>query len=217
MNITQDHIPFSDDRRPNKKMNPSSITVHSTGNPKSTAKNERGWLTNPDNNRAASWHYVVDENDIIEAIPPNEVSYHSGTTQGNNTSISIEMCESGNRDLVLKRTKELVLHLMDKHNIRKVVRHYDWSKKNCPRILNNDRKWTDWFSFLSDIYNPKVEVAQVEERDINAVSDWAKKDWEEAIVNGYFDGTRPGAPITREETAIVVNRLRNNILELIQK
>ncbi|PIH60408.1 hypothetical protein [Paenibacillus sp. LK1] len=33
--------------------------------------------------------------------------------------------------------------------------------------------------------------------------------------NGYFDGTRPGARITREETAIVINRLRRNFLTLI--
>jgi hypothetical protein len=32
---------------------------------------------------------------------------------------------------------------------------------------------------------------------------------------GYFDGKRPGAPITREETAIVINNLRRNFLKLI--
>ena len=60
------------------------------------------------------------------------------------------------------------------------------------------------------------EVEPVTKRDINIVSDWAADDWEEARVNGYFDGSRPGAPITREEAAIVVNRLRKNILELIE-
>ena len=63
-----------------------------------------------------------------------------------------------------------------------------------------------------------VEEAKiVPERDINVVSDWAKKDWEEAVANGYFDGTRPGAPLTREEAAIVVNRLRHNLIGLINK
>ncbi|MFE8696468.1 N-acetylmuramoyl-L-alanine amidase [Cytobacillus sp. FJAT-53684] len=53
--------------------------------------------------------------------------------------------------------------------------------------------------------------------DMNKVSSWAEKDWKEASENGYFDGTRPGAPITREETAIVINRLRRNFIELIGK
>src|SRR5690606_33122022 len=59
------------------------------------------------------------------------------------------------------------------------------------------------------------EEPALPERDVNAVSEWAREGWIEATNNGYFDGTRPGAPITREETAIVVNRLRNNFLKLI--
>ncbi|MNW07420.1 hypothetical protein D3C71_2040210 [compost metagenome] len=33
--------------------------------------------------------------------------------------------------------------------------------------------------------------------------------------NGYFDGTRPGAGITREEAAMVFSRMRKNFLTLI--
>jgi len=47
------------------------------------------------------------------------------------------------------------------------------------------------------------------------VSDWAKENWDEAKVNGYFDGTRPLDNITRQESAVVVNRLRHNFLKLI--
>lgn len=172
MNYVVDHIPFSTDynRRPNIKMVPNSITVHSTGNPSSNAKGERKWLENPTNKRTASWHYVVDEKDIIEAIPPDYVAWHTGdgNGQGNRASISIEMCESGNRQLVLKRTQELVRYLMNKHNIRKVVRHYDWSKKNCPRILNNDCKWTEWFTFLAEIFNEKKEGEKMQKVNIVA-------------------------------------------------
>ncbi|WP_053178046.1 N-acetylmuramoyl-L-alanine amidase family protein [Peribacillus loiseleuriae] len=60
-----------------------------------------------------------------------------------------------------------------------------------------------------------MEESKVVERDINKVSDWAKSSWDEATSNGYFDGSRPGASITREESAIVVNRLRRNFLKLI--
>ncbi|PAD73657.1 N-acetylmuramoyl-L-alanine amidase [Paenibacillus campinasensis] len=47
------------------------------------------------------------------------------------------------------------------------------------------------------------------ERDINVVSSWAAPAWEAATKNGYFDGTRPGAPITREEAAVLIMRLEN--------
>ncbi|MCJ8012563.1 glycoside hydrolase family 25 protein [Paenibacillus sp. KQZ6P-2] len=52
--------------------------------------------------------------------------------------------------------------------------------------------------------------------DINQVSPWAADAWKEATDHKYFDGSRPGAPMTREEAAIVVNRLRKNLLALIQ-
>lgn len=49
------------------------------------------------------------------------------------------------------------------------------------------------------------------------VAEWAKKDWDEAKLNGYFDGSGPQGLITRQEAAIVVNRLRNNFKEYIDK
>ncbi|MEK4056297.1 hypothetical protein MHB84_22275 [Paenibacillus sp. FSL F4-0087] len=50
-----------------------------------------------------------------------------------------------------------------------------------------------------------------QERDINVPSKWAEAAWAEVTANGYFDGTRPGAQITREETAIVLSRLLKKI------
>ncbi|WP_433946221.1 hypothetical protein [Paenibacillus sp. SN-8-1] len=63
----------------------------------------------------------------------------------------------------------------------------------------------------------KKEDDKVEERDISKVSPWAADAWEEVTKNGYFDGSRPGDVMTREEVAIVVNRLRRNILLLIME
>lgn len=51
--------------------------------------------------------------------------------------------------------------------------------------------------------------------DVNVVSPWAAANWEEMIKNGYVDGSRPGAPVTREEVAVMMNRLRKNFLTLI--
>ncbi|WP_069188320.1 lysozyme [Paenibacillus sp. GM2] len=67
-----------------------------------------------------------------------------------------------------------------------------------------------------ELYNtPVKEAPKMAERDINKVSPWAAAAWDEATANGYFDGTRPGAPITREEAAIVINRVVKNIKEVI--
>lgn len=61
----------------------------------------------------------------------------------------------------------------------------------------------------------KGDVGNVAERDIEQVSKWAETAWKEMQDNGYFDGTRPGAGITREEAAMVISRMRKNFLTLI--
>src|SRR5690625_1488142 len=43
------------------------------------------------------------------------------------------------------------------------------------------------------------------------VSDWATEDWNRAVSHGYFDGTNPKNPLTREQAAKVVNSLVDNL------
>lgn len=153
INISKDHVPTTSKKRTKIPMNPTYITVHSTANPTSSAKNERAWLTNPENTTETGYHYVVDDKETIECIPPNEVAWHAGDGRGNGNmkSIGVEICESGNRQKTLQNAIGLIQHLMKAHNITKVVRHYDWSKKNCPRILNTRGDWKEWNDFHARI------------------------------------------------------------------
>lgn len=158
--IVKDYIPKDSKKYTNIAMKPIYLTVHSTGNPKSTAKNERAWLTNPSNTSTTGYHYVVDDKEVIEVAPPNMVMWHAGDGKGNGNmkSIGIEICESGNRQKSLDNAVELIVYLMKVHNIGidKVVRHYDWSKKNCPWIMNADKKWTLWKQFHARLKNEYV-------------------------------------------------------------
>lgn len=142
-----DHIPRGG-IRPGTKINPTTITIHSTGNPSSTALNERGWLTNPSNNRQASWHIAVDSKMAVEAIPLDEVAWHSGNRAGNNTSISIEICESGDRAKTIQNAINLTTSMLHERGwgVDKLRRHYDWSGKICPRIMSANN-WDDWDNF----------------------------------------------------------------------
>jgi lysozyme len=69
--------------------------------------------------------------------------------------------------------------------------------------------------YSKTVKEDKPVTQPVTTRDINVLSKWAATAWAEVTANGYFDGTRPGAQITREETAVVINRLRKNFLALI--
>lgn len=143
--IREDLIPINK-RRTGKELKPTTLTIHSTGNLKSTAQNERDYLASKSNDNYAGFHVVVDEKEAIKAIPFNEITYHSGTTKGNTTSLSLEICESGNRDKTLQRAIEVTAYILKQKGwgVDKLRQHHDWNGKNCPRILRDTGKW-DWF------------------------------------------------------------------------
>jgi len=149
-----DHIPKSD-KRPELAMDAISLTIHSTANPKSTAKNERAWLTNPSNTRVASYHIVVDDKEAIECLPLNEVAWHAGDGfygKGNRKSISIEICESGDREKTLQNAAIIAAKILRDQNISilNIKRHFDWSGKNCPRIFSVNN-WKEWYKFIERV------------------------------------------------------------------
>ena len=210
MQYIVDHIPrtTSCNRRPGLSMSPQYITIHSTGNPKSTARNERGWLTNPSNTRTASWHICVDEKEAVEAIPLNEVAWHAGdgNGQGNRASIGIEICESGNREKTLRNAVQLVAKLLKERGwgVDRLRRHFDWSGKICPRILQPNN-WAGWEQFKRDVQKEISGGETVSTK--NQPSPWAKNAWDWAKKEGLLDGTRPKDNLTREEFAVVLQKV----------
>lgn len=156
MNIITQLIPKNaTGRRPGISLDPEYITLHSTGNVNSSAKNEADNVCNNHPNEQASFHYVVGEVDVYQTIPDNEVAWHAGDGfdgEGNRRSLSIEMIETGNREKVLRNAMDLAVYLAKLHNIPAdhIVLHNKWSHKDCPRILRNrvyikgNMNW-DWF------------------------------------------------------------------------
>lgn len=145
-----DHIPKSPNRRPGSKFGKynfsyQGITIHNTGNKASTAANERGWLTNPNNDRVASWHLVVDDKKVIEAIPLNEVAWHAGDFKGNNTTIAIEICEP-QHEKAMKNAIHLCADLLKQQGwgVDRLYTHKMWSGKNCPNVILRLGLW-DYF------------------------------------------------------------------------
>ncbi len=146
MEIRKALIPISEGKRSGRKITASTLTIHSTDNPNSSAQNERDWLVNPDNHRAASWHVCVDQREAVMAIPLDERALHAGGKQGNDTSLSLEICESGDREQTLRNAVNVTAGLLQDRDwgVDKLRQHHDWSGKNCPRILRDTGRW-DWF------------------------------------------------------------------------
>lgn len=130
------NIPISK-KRPGNKRRVRYIVIHNTANPNSTAQNERDYLVNPTNVSSTSFHIVIDEHEIIEAIPTNEVAFHAGAWEGNQRGIGIEICESEHYAKAEFNAVKLTAYLMKHYHlpIEAVKTHHDFSGKNCPRLI----------------------------------------------------------------------------------
>ena len=209
----KDYIPIGI-RRANILANMAFITIHNTGNPESTARNEKDWLTNSANKRDASFHIVIDEREAIECIPLNEVAYHSENTKGNNTSISIEICESGNYKQNEENAIDLVAKMLVERSwgIDRLKRHYDWNGKNCPRII-----MPYWDDFKKRIQN---EIKKLRGEGMNPVlklgdkGEYVKELQNALIKLGYNLGTygADGDFGSATDTAVKVFQKNNGLV-----
>lgn len=81
--------------RSGQLLNPEGIVIHSTDNPGATAIDHFNYFDSA--YRGVSGHYFVDWNEIIKAVPENEVAWHAGRT-ANNKYLAVEMCEPKDHD-----------------------------------------------------------------------------------------------------------------------
>jgi len=199
LNIKQDFITKDPIKRPGHKLDWTTITVHNTANEKSTAENERAWLSNPTNKRQASWHYVVHEGTIIQAIPDTEVAWHAtdgANGPGNRTSISIEVCEEGNFELSKQTAAKLIAQLLKSKNlpITAVKKHADWTNKNCPRLLI-----PVWPQFLEMIQKELAPVPSLWENELDQATKFVR-------AMNISDGSNPEGTLTRGQLFVMLHR-----------
>src|SRR5690625_653945 len=139
------------------------ITVHQTGNTSRGANAQmHANLQSRLNPRQASWHYQVDDKEVIQSFEDDIRCWHAsdGRGKGNTESIAIEMCINADGDYkkTLENGAKLVKHLMDKYgiSISNVKQHADWSTKNCPAQLRAGKAGITWNDFL-DMIESKSE------------------------------------------------------------
>ena len=146
---------------PGTTITPTAICLHNTGNIGAPAKNNHNYMRtcNKNGDRIASWCFTVDDKEIWQACPANWKCYHAGTSKGNNTSISIEICMFNDKERQRKaymNAIELVKILMTQYNIdiKNVKQHYDYSKKDCPTWLRSGKFGYTWSWFKNQLVVP---------------------------------------------------------------
>ncbi|HIU51397.1 MAG TPA: N-acetylmuramoyl-L-alanine amidase [Candidatus Merdicola faecigallinarum] len=120
------------------EMNAEFIVVHNTANDAS-ANNEIAYMVS--NNNKVSYHYAVDDVEIIQGIPENRNAWHAGdggNGEGNRKGLAIEICYSksgGDRfDKAEKNAAEFIASKLKEKGwgIDKVKKHKDFANKYCP-------------------------------------------------------------------------------------
>jgi len=118
-------------------MNPTRIVVHNTANDAS-AINEIAYMIS--NNNQVSFHYAVDDKQIVQGIPENRNSWNAGdgNGKGNREGIAIEICYSksgGERFTKAEQNAvKLIADILKRYGwgIDKVTKHQDYNGKYCP-------------------------------------------------------------------------------------
>lgn len=129
--------------------------------------------------RSASCHYIVDSKEIIECIPNTEIAWHCGDTpkkqdlplramfpdNPNNWTIGIEMCvnKDGHFPTTYDNTVWLVQELLKTWDVP-VIRHYDVSGKDCPRMFLDALNWE---KFVYDCHTPAQIIEKIVYKEVD--------------------------------------------------
>src|SRR5690625_4782874 len=128
------------------------IVIHETANTRKGANaNAHARLQASGNSRQASWHYQVDDKEIVQSFDDNKQCWHAGNRYYNQNSIGIEICVNSDGDFkkAVDNAAKLVRYLMKKYNIpeSRVIQHNAASGKNCPANLRSGKKGITWTDF----------------------------------------------------------------------
>lgn len=152
-------------------MTPTRIVVHNTANDAS-ARNEISYMIN--NNNQVSFHYAVDDKEIVQGIEENRNTWNAGdgNGKGNREGIAIEICYSkSGGDKFLKAEQnavKLIADILKRYNwgIDKVTKHQDYNGKYCPhRTLD-----LGWNRFI-DMIKKELESREYSEEELKMIEE----------------------------------------------
>lgn len=118
-------------------MDATRIVVHNTSNDAS-ARNEIAYMIS--NNSECSFHFAVDDKEVVQGIPLNRNAWHAGdgNGKGNREGIAVEICysKSGGERFIKaeKLAAKFIAQLLKERGwgLNKVTKHQDYMDKYCP-------------------------------------------------------------------------------------
>ncbi|MEE1239441.1 MAG: N-acetylmuramoyl-L-alanine amidase [Acutalibacteraceae bacterium] len=204
-------------------MTPTRIVIHNTANDASAAQ-EITYMHK--NSFQTSFHFAVDDNEIVQGIELNRNAWHAsdGNGKGNREGIAIEICYSksgGEKWLkAVENAAELTAKLLKDYGwgIDKVTKHADYKNKHCPHRILDEYGWDNFLNLVKSKMGEETPKANIN----TTVLDWQKA----AILDGYkypkygADGKWGSECESVAKTAICKQRTtytNKNLTKIIQK
>ncbi len=158
LNIIKRHIDFSETTRPNEKINQVfKIILHDAPIKNASAIKNRNYINNLKNQDKIflSYHYIIGKKgEIINIIPEDEISIHTGKIEYDSNSISIALCSNNNyiSNETLSSLRNLSNYLIKKYNLNKkfdLIRCYDVINKRSPIFLVDNNYF--FYDFIENL------------------------------------------------------------------
>ena len=146
------------------KMKPTRIVIHNTAND-ATAENEIKYMHK--NNMEKSFHFAVDDKEVIQGIALDRNAWHAGdgNGKGNREGIAIEICysKSGGEKFLraVKKAAELTAFILKNYGwgIEHVTKHKDYNGKNCPHRILDEYGWENFLKLVKEfLYEPEKQA-----------------------------------------------------------
>lgn len=121
---------------------PTTITIHWTGPyPGQSPEMVRDWWI--ESKGKASAHVIIKDDIVLQCWELDQIAWHAGCTAGNTTSIGIEVVpENTEGKFSDKSITTLKEYLATIPNLP-LVRHFDWTGKDCPKYYCDNAKWKE--------------------------------------------------------------------------
>lgn len=178
------------------------IVIHDTGNRNIGANAMNNFNYFNSRKVGSSADFFVDS---TQALCVNNYrkyyTWHCGDGNGkygitNENSVGVEMCinSDGDYDAAFKNMVKCVKSLMSELNIpiERVVRHYDASRKNCPKTFNKNGNWNKWYEFKQQLVENGDEDEMIYNYIDKNMPEWARPTIQKLVDKGLLKGNEKG-------------------------
>ena len=132
---------------------PAYIVIHETDNWSKGADAKAHATAMKNGNLAGTVHYYVDSKSVYQTLDHSDGAWAVGDGKGkygitNRNSINIEICVNPETDYykAVDKAEQLAAQLLQQYGwgTDRLKRHYDASRKNCPRRIQAEGRWPEF-------------------------------------------------------------------------